>query len=250
MTPPPTVSIIMPAYNAAATLPAAVASVQAQTFVDWELMVVDDGSIDTTPTLVAAMAAADPRIRMLRQTNHGVAASRRAGIAVAGGRYIAFLDADDAWLPMKLEKQLAFMAETGAPVSYTAFRRFNDVGQVGALIPALPTLTYRTMLTNSALPNLTGMIDRAQVKNVSIPDMRHEDFAMWLGILRAGHTAYGLNEDLARYRVSAASVSANKARAIGWVWRIYREQERIPVVLAALYIALWGFRALWKRKTF
>src|SRR5690349_24440198 len=105
-----TVSVVMPAFNAEATIASAVASVRRQTRGDWELVVVDDGSADRTAALAEMAAALDRRIRVIRQRNQGVSAARNAGIEAATGRYLAFLDADDTWLPGKLQRQVSFMS--------------------------------------------------------------------------------------------------------------------------------------------
>lgn len=118
------VSIVTPAYNAAAYLPAAIDSALAQGYRDWEMLVVDDCSRDGTRDVVAEYAARDPRIRLIVQPrNGGPARARQAAVERAQGRYIAFLDSDDCWLPQKLERQLEFMRRTGAAFSHTAFRR-------------------------------------------------------------------------------------------------------------------------------
>lgn len=114
-TPRPRISIIMPAYNSAATIGAALASVVAQTFTDWEALIVDDGSTDPLASALAGFAA-DPRIRLLRLAqNSGVCAARNAGLDAACGEFVAFLDADDAWLPEKLAWQLAACLESADP---------------------------------------------------------------------------------------------------------------------------------------
>jgi len=124
---PAMVSIIMPAFNATLTLPHSLASVRQQNYPYWELLVIDDGSSDNTAAYTAEQARNDPRIKLIRQTsNQGVAAARNAGIAAAQGQYIAFLDADDLWLPNKLSRQITAMQENSATVSMTAYYRFNQ----------------------------------------------------------------------------------------------------------------------------
>jgi len=241
----PRVSVITPAYNAAGTLAETITSVQAQTFDDWEMIVIDDGSTDNTAFIVTNAAEIDARIRLLKQENTGVGAARRAGIEAANGRYIAFLDSDDLWLPQKLEHQLAFMEKKNAGVSYTCYRRFTSDGREGALISPPPMLTHRMMLGNSAIPNLTGMIDRQICTTINIPDIpRAEDFAMWLQLLRRCGVAYGLMEDLARYRVSRTSASAQRTGSAIYVWRILRQQEKLGILQALYCFGQWGLNAL------
>jgi teichuronic acid biosynthesis glycosyltransferase TuaG len=139
----PRVSVIMPAFDSAAHVGSAIASVQAQTETDWELLVIDDGSRDETPGIVANAAREDRRIHLIRLAgNGGPAVARNAGIAAARGRYIAFLDSDDLWLPEKLARQLRFMEQRNAGFSYTGFLVQGADGRlVGAVQAARPLLT-------------------------------------------------------------------------------------------------------------
>ncbi len=252
MRPEPLVSIVTPAWRAARFLPATIASVEAQSCGDWELLIVDDASPDETAALAAAAGARDPRIRLLRQPeNGGPAAARNRALAAARGRFVAFLDADDLWLPQKLERQLAFMRAQGAAVSFTAFRRIDESGQrVGRLIHVPARLGYRQLLKNTAIANLTAMVDRQATGPFAMTDKGYDDFILWLGLLRRGFDAYGLDEDLARYRVVGGSVSSRPRRSAGWVWRAYREEAGLGPVAAAWCLAHYAARAAWKRLRF
>lgn len=244
----PTVSIITPAFNAARFLPEQLAAVQAQTWRDYEHIVVDDGSTDATPGLLAADSASDERLRVLHQANAGAHAARNAALAAAQGRYIAFLDADDLWLPAKLERQLGFMRQGGYAMSYHQYRTIDENGALLSTAPLwMPrSVDYRGYLRlNGTIGTLTVMIDRAQMGDFRMPDMGAEDFALYLQLLKR-HPAHGLFEDLARHRVVAGSLSANKGNAIGWIWEVYRRQEQIGVVRSAYYMGLYGARGVYK----
>jgi teichuronic acid biosynthesis glycosyltransferase TuaG len=244
----PTVSVITPVYNAARFLPAHLACVRAQTSGDYEHVVVDDGSSDETPAILARAAAGDARIRVIRQANAGAHAARNAALAAARGRYIAFLDADDLWLPQKIEHQLAFMRRGGYAMSYHQYR---TIGEDGAMLSSKPLwmpkrVDYRGYLRlNGTIGNLTVMIDREQMGDFRMPDTGAEDFALFLQLLKK-HPAYGMFEDLARHRVVAGSLSANKANAIGWIWDVYRKQEGLGLVTSVYYMALYGARGVYK----
>ncbi len=244
----PAVSVITPAYNAARFLPAHLHSVQLQTFEDYEHVIVDDGSTDATPDLLRAEAQRDPRVRVITQPNAGAHAARNACLASARGRYIAFLDADDLWLPHKLEHQLAFMRRGGFAMSYHQYRTIAEDGELLSSKPIwMPKrVGYRGYLRNNGtMGNLTVMIDREQMGDFRMPDMGAEDFALFLQLLKR-HPAHGLFEDLARHRVVAGSLSANKAETIGWIWDVYRKQEGIGPVRSAFYMALYGARGVYK----
>lgn len=245
------VSIVMPAYKAEKTVAEAIRSVQAQSYPHWQLLVVDDGSPDGTADVVAELAKSDPRIELVRQANAGPAMARQKALDHARGRYIAFLDSDDLWLPGKLERQLAFMAEHRAALSYTAFRRIQADGSgLGQLISIPSRLTYRALLGNTAIATSTAVIDKSITGEFSITKTYYDDFVLWLSILKRGHVGLGLNEDLMRYRVMSGSVSRNKLRSARMVWRTYRDIEGLNAPLAAVHFARYALHALRKYKAF
>lgn len=248
----PEVSIVTPAYNAARFIGEAITSVRVQTFPDWEMLVADDGSRDDTRAIVERLAAQDACIILIPlEGGCGASAARNAALARARGRYICFLDADDLWLPQKLERQLAFMRKTGCALSYTGYQRMTQDGRVlGRPIQVPERMTYRELLRNTAVATSTSMVDRAQTGPIRFTGMGHEDYALWLSLLRRGLEARGLNEDLARYRVVEGSLSSRPLRSAGWVWRIYREREHLNPVYALWCLSHYGLRAVGKRLRF
>jgi teichuronic acid biosynthesis glycosyltransferase TuaG len=248
----PLVSIITPSWNVERLIGETIESVQAQTLGDWELLIADDCSTDKTAAVVEGYAAKDPRIKLIRQPrNGGPALARQAAIEQAQGRFIAFLDSDDLWLPAKLERQIAFARERRAVLSFTAFRRINENGSVtGRLIPVPDSLSYQQLLEDTSIATLTAIVDRDVAGNIAMKNEPYDDFCLWLSILKPGHLAYGLNEDLARYRVRGVSVSSRPLRSAGWVWHIYRHVERLSLVKSAWCFAHWSARAWLKRRQF
>lgn len=248
----PLVSIITPAHNVARFVGDTIRSVQAQSFGNWEILVADDCSTDETCAIVQDLAAADPRVMLIRQDrNGGPAVARNAALDRARGRYVCFLDSDDLWLPTKLERQLTVMRETGCAISYTAFRRISDDGtRIGRVIEVPESLTYRQLLKRTAIANSTTMVDREQTGPLRLIDAGYDDYILWLSLLRRGFEARGLNEDLVRYRVVGGSISSRPLRSAGWVWRIYRAQEGLGLLRAAWYLAHYGARAYLKRLSY
>src|SRR5262249_51071058 len=155
------VSVIMPVYNASATLEETLQSLYAQTMPDWELCVVDDCSKDNTAEIIKRHAAKDSRIKpFFNAVNRGAAFTQNASLQSASGRYVAFLDGDDFWLPEKLARQLAFMNHQDAPMSYTAYRRINEDGsKVSAIIHPPAKMDYVDLLQNTAMASSSMIID-------------------------------------------------------------------------------------------
>lgn len=246
------VSIIVPAYRAARVIPATIESVLAQTWPHWEMLVADDCSPDDTREVVRAWSARDPRIQLIPlQRNGGPAAARNAALERARGRWIAFLDSDDLWLPTKLERSIAFAQQQQAALVYTGFRRISaDGAQVGRYIAVPPRLGYRQLLGNTAIATSTVVIDRAQTGNIRMQSVYYDDFVCWLGIVKRGLTARGLDEDLMRYRVLQQSVSRNKKRSAQEVWKTYRSVEGLGLLPSAWYFANYAARALLKYRGF
>lgn len=246
----PLVSVITPAHNAGRFLAETVASVRAQTCGDWEMVIAENGSTDDTRDILGAAAREEPRIRTLVLDRPlGPAAARNAAMAEARGRYLAFLDADDLWAPEKLEAQLAFAATTGAALTHTTFG-FIDIDGRPIRRPhaARDRITYEGLLCRTGIGCLTAMVDRAQVGDLRMPDLpSHEDIALWLSILKAGHVARGLDRPLASYRIVAGSVSSRPLRAATRMWHVYRGVERLSLPRASWCFAQYAFWASLKR---
>lgn len=259
------VSIVMPAYNAARFIRQAVASVLAQSHGHWELLIVDDCSSDETWELARELAAGDVRIKVLRQpVNSGAAATRNAALDASRGQYLAFLDADDMWLPHKLEQQLTYMANTGAAIVCSGYYKMDEYGTQSkqAIVPPA-RVTYASMLNTSSLACLTVIYDAARIGVHRFPDLQasahslalrlglvarrlgSEDYACWLLMLRAqsGATAvaHGLPEPLALYRVVGGSLSGNKLRSACFQWHIYRHVIGLGLIRSLFSMARYAY---------
>ena len=235
----PLVSVVPPVWNAAATLRDTVASVRAQSLGDWELLLVDDASTDGSRDLARALAAADPRLRLIeRAANGGAAAARNDAIRAARGRLIAFLDADDRWHPGKLARQAAFMAAEGHAFVHSAYRRVDEGGRpLGVVRPPL-RVSREELLRGNVIGCLTAVYDAGRLGKVEMPDVRRrQDYGLWLRLLRAVPHAHALPEVLADYRVSAASLSGGKLGAARATWTLYREVEGLSRPRAGWYLA-------------
>jgi teichuronic acid biosynthesis glycosyltransferase TuaG len=231
----PLISIITPVYNAARWLPDTFASVRAQTLTDWEHILAYDGSTDESVSLIRAAAAEDPRIRLLQtHSKEGPARARNLALEHAQGRYVAFLDADDLWLPEKLACCLAWMRAHDSSFVYHDFRHMSADGtRLGAVIHGADELNLRTLHTRRGHGGcLSFMIDRQRVGELRFPaNLRttHEDFVAWLTMIERGHTGHRVPYDLGRQRMSGSSRNANKLRAIYHTWLIYRKASKLPL---------------------
>lgn len=245
------VSIITPAYNAAKFIEETIRSVQYQTYSNWEMLIVDDCSKDSTIAIVEAIAKTDKRIRLIKhEMNKRASGARETALKAANGRFIAFLDSDDIWLPEKLMRQLKFMEETFAPLSYTSFRRISEDGNTLGRNIAIPSkLNYKQLLGNTAIATSTAIIDKEKTGSFEITHTYYDDFALWAMLLKRGLHAHGLQEDLMRYRVVNNSLSRNKGKSSLHVWNAYRQVEHLSRPVAAWYFVNYAWNALRKYRT-
>ena len=222
----PLISVIIPAYNAEKTLEAAVRSVLSQTWGNIEVIVVDDCSADATGEIAGAIAAGDSRVRVYRnESNHGVSYNRNFGVKAAAGSYVAFLDSDDLWLPEKLEKQMRLVERyPEASLFFTGSGFITEDGKRYGYVLRVPeNINYRQLAAQNLI-SCSSVLARRETM-LAFPmenDEVHEDFAVWLRILRQESYAYGVDEPLLVYRVSGNSKSGNKVKAAKMTFNTYR----------------------------
>lgn len=246
------VSIIVPVHNAGAYIEKTIETVKAQTYSQWELILVDDCSTDDGRQKIrSCIQGNDRQIRLIEKTcNEGAAKARNTGIDAARGRYIAFLDADDLWSPDKLQKELDFMKEKQAAFVFSAYEFGDEKGEgTGKIVSVPPKLTYFKALSRTVIFTTTVLLDTDKTGHdlIRMPDVKSEDTATWWKILRNGFTAYGLNEVLAIYRRPANSLSSNKIEAIRRIWNLYRKQEQLSFLYSVYNLFFWALRATLRR---
>lgn len=243
------VSIIVPVYNAAKFIKETVASITAQTFTDWELLLVENGSTDSTPEILEGFT--DERIKVIRMgTNSGAAKARNRGMELAEGRFVTYLDADDLWKPEKLEKQLAFMKQKEVAFSFTGYEFADENAKpLGVVVKVPEVLVYKKALKNTTIFTSTVMFDTAQIdkSKLMMPAVPSEDTALWWSVLRSGFDAYGLDENLVYYRRPGKSLSSNKFIACRRIWNLYRKQEKLGLIYSCYNFAGWAMRAVLRR---
>ena len=244
------VSIITPSYNSAKFIKDCINSVASQTYKEWEMIIVDDCSTDDSRQLITKYAKKDNRIKViLLEENVGAAAARNIAIKESEGKYIAFLDSDDLWKKNKLEKQLSFMKENNIAFSFTSYQPISENGiEKYSIIKAPYQMDYHSYLKNTIIGCLTVVIDRDKTGNFKMQNIRSShDMALWLLIMKRGFSAYGLNENLAYYRIVSTSNTSKKWKAAREVWSVYRRVEKLNLLYSTICFVGYVYNAIKKR---
>ncbi|MEW5755445.1 MAG: glycosyltransferase family 2 protein [Pseudomonadota bacterium] len=253
----PAVSVITPCLNGIAYLPQMVASVIAQTFSDWELIFIDDGSTDGSLEYMIEAASQEQRIVVKHTTGRvGAAAARNIGISSARGQYVAFLDCDDWWLPDKLARQITCMEQTGAAFSCAAYIVYDHSGKVIRKQSVYGPLTSRRHLHKQIIVGcLTVMYDRIQLPVAAfVTELnRAEDYLLWYELLlqveRLGMATCVIEDALACYRAHSGGKSSNKYRHALAHWRIYRDYLGFSVPKAGACLLSYAANGIFNRCT-
>ena len=247
------VSIIIPVYCAEEYIKDTLESVRKQTYSNWELLLVADGEQDSTIPVIEEyiQKTEEGRIRLfVQKQNQGAALARNRGVREAGGRFIAYLDADDLWDAEKLEKELAFMQKKDAAFAFTGYE-FGDEQAVGTgkIVRVPEKLVYKEALKNTTIFTSTVMFDTSKISKemLEMPNMKSEDTALWWKILRNGYDAYGVDENLVTYRRPQQSLSSNKLVAIRRIWDLYRKAEGLSIPYSCYNFCFWAIKAVWRR---
>lgn len=247
------VSIIVPVYNVEKFIVETMECVRAQSYDNWELLLVEDVSTDGTKEVIETYLHEKPdeRIHLICQPeNKGAAHARNRGLKEAAGRFIAYLDADDLWEPLKLEKQLVFMEERQAAFSFTGYEFADEVGKgLGKIVQVPATINYKEALKNTTIFTTTVMFDTDKIEKnmLNMPIIKSEDTALWWKVLRNGYIAYGLNENLVKYRRAGKSLSSNKLEAVRRIWNLYRKAEGMSIFSSAYHFCFWAVHAVRRR---
>ena len=244
------VSIVIPVYNAQRFIEDTVRSVSNQTFQDWELILVDDGSEDESSAIIDHLAEKEERIRAVHLTGGGAAVARNTGTKQARGRYLAFLDADDLWESTKLEEELKLMRKKDAAFVFTGYEFADETGRgTGKVVHVPECLQYKEALKNTTIFTSTVLFDMEKTGRelLYMPQVKSEDTALWWRVLKAGFDAYGLNKNLVKYRRAGKSLSSNKLEAVRRIWNLYRKQEKLSVPASMYYFVFWAWNAVARR---
>jgi len=245
----PIVSIITPSYNSEKHISEAITSVLNQSYQNWEMLIVDDFSNDNSAEIIETFSKMDKRIKLIRlKENVGSALARNAAIKKAKGRFIAFLDSDDTWFPEKLEKQLTYLKQHNLVLTYSAYETMDEDSHTINIRNIQETITYKDMLKSNHIGNLTGIYDSNYFGKVYMEPYGHEDYILWLRLIKQIESTKGIAEPLARYRIASDSLSSNKLKALTWQWYIYRDIEKLDIFQSVYYMIWYVYNALKKRR--
>ena len=246
------VSIITPVYNAACFIGLTIDSVLGQTYTDFEMIIIDDGSSDESTSIILQFLELDCRIKFFSQQNAGSAAARNNGIRRAEGQFICLLDADDTWEPEFLKEQLNFMRLKNAHLVFCSHKRINE-NSVEILKPFIvpSKVDYHSLLKTCSISCLTGVYDTLPFGKVYLKEefrSLRDDYIYWLEIIKKIKTAYGNPSILANYRILNHSVSRKKTNVIYPQYRVLREVEKINFIASVYYLLNWAIFGYLKYK--
>lgn len=235
------VSVIMPAYNCERFIGITLDSVINQTYQNWEVIVVDDGSTDNTAEIVQDYIIKDNRIRYHKlEKNLGAAIARNRAIDLAKGKYMAFLDSDDGWFPEKLTKQISFMEANNYGFTCTSYIKIDEQSNsLNRTIVAKPKSDYDGLL-KTCPGNSTVIYNAEKLGKFKILDIKkRNDYVMWLQVIKKEKYLYGIIEPLGSHRIRTEGLSSNKKSLVGYHWRIYRKIEKLSLVKSSYLIIYW-----------
>ncbi|HSI74609.1 MAG TPA: glycosyltransferase family 2 protein [Lunatimonas sp.] len=242
------VSIITPLHNSGKFISKTIDSVLAQSYTNFELIVVDDCSNDNGPSIINKYLEKDNRIRFYRNmVNSGPAFSRNKAIEMANGRFIAFLDSDDVWYPEKLETQISFMLKHGYAFTFSSYDKMSEDGVYKGRVKAPVEVTYENLVKTCSVGCLTAVYDVSLLGKVFMPEIKkRQDFALWLKILKIIPKGYGIHRPLAKYRVRNNSISGNKWKASRYQWEVYRKVEKMNLFQSAYFFSFYTINGILK----
>lgn len=235
------VSIITPSYNCGAYIADTINSVLAQTYPNWEMIIVDDCSTDDTAAVVAEYERKDQRIRFIRnERNSGAAVSRNRALREARGRWVAFLDGDDLWEPFKLQHQIDFMTEHDCVFSYHKYDEIDENGKPrGAEVGGPRKVTKRGIYACNWLGCLTVMYDRTRIGLIQVANIyKRNDYAMWLQVTRKAD-CYLMPEVAAHYRRRSDSIShISHLSLLKWQYQLFSVADRNNPLVSVFFVVL------------
>ena len=242
------VSIITPSYNSSKFIEETIASVQAQTYSHWEMLITDDGSTDNSFEIIKKICKKDSRIKLFSIKNAGPAVARNNSIKHAKGKYIAFIDSDDLWMSEFLSTSIKFITKSEGFI-FSSYKRCNETTlkeqYKDFIVPE--NVTYMDILKTNSISCLTAFIDIEKLGKEFMPEVLYrQDMGLWLKYLKKINYAKGIKETLAIYRIRDNSHSRNKKKLLKPQWYFYRHVENLSLVRSVYLMIVWGYRGFKK----
>ena len=246
------VCIITPTFNSANFIAETIKSVQNQSYSNWEMILIDDGSIDNTEEIILSLIENDTRIQFYKlNQNSGPAVARNKGIEKATGTYMTFIDADDIWFPKFIETSIKTIQETGIPFVFSSYKRSNEMLEFvysDFIVP--PKVTYTDILKSNSISCLTAFLDIKSLGKKYMPLIRkRQDMGLWLQYLKEIPFAYGIQDTQAIYRIRENSLSRKKSDLIKYQWQFYREVEKLTILQSTYYMLHWMYKGFMKYRS-
>ncbi|MDO5555280.1 MAG: CDP-glycerol glycerophosphotransferase family protein [Clostridia bacterium] len=244
------VSIIMPVYNTQKYIKQSIQSVIDQTYQNWELIIINDGSTDDCLDIINVFNNEKINVINLKK-NNGIANARNIGIKNAKGKYVAFIDSDDIWKNYKLEKQIQFMQDKDIAFSFSGYDRINeDETKLIRKVNVPNKINYKQALGNTIILTSTVIIDIEKIEKnkIQMPKLKiAEDTATWYSILKTGIIAYGYNDYVIKYRCRKSGISSNKFKSVINQWKLYKDCEKLNLIQRIINITMYAKNAVMKR---
>lgn len=237
------VSIITPTYNSEKFISETIQSIQAQTHTNWELLITDDCSNDGTLRIINGFKGKDSRIKLYQlNKNSGAGKARNNSIKNASGRFIAFCDSDDIWLPNKLELQIGYLVNQNAGFTYSSYFTRDEDRKIIGEVTAPKQISYSKILKNNYIGCLTAIYDTNVLGKIFMSDIRkRQDWVMWIHIIERLGPVQGIPEPLATYTIRKKSISSNKLNLIKYNWIVYYQALNFGIIRSLLYMIQFLF---------
>ena len=242
------VSIITPSYNSSKFIEETIASVQAQTYSHWEMLITDDGSTDNSFEIIKKFCKKDSRIKLFSIKNAGPAVARNNSIKHAKGKYLAFLDSDDLWMPEFLSTSIKFITKSEGFI-FSSYKRCNEITlkeqYKDFIVPE--NVTYMDILKTNSISCLTAFIDIEKLGKYFMPNiMYRQDMGLWLQYLKKINHAVGIKKPLAIYRIREESLSRNIKNLLLHQWSFYRKIENLTFIASVYLMIIWAYNGIKK----
>lgn len=243
------ISIITPIYNSAQYIEETLDTVLQQTYTHWEMILIDDCSEDASVAIVERFVQSEARFKLIKNLKKsGPGITRNKGISAAQGQFITFLDSDDLWFPNFLETSLKRCLDNNYEFVFSSYERKDE--NLNPLISDFivpKKVSYYDLLKSCPISCLTAFIDIRRIGKHYMPELKkRQDWGLWLSLLKKIDYAYGIKEPLAVYRMRKNSVSRGKLKLIPYVWKVYRDVEKLSVIQSIYLLNLWALNGFKK----